>query len=205
MLVSTFDSGAEGWAVESSEGTAGVGDFAWDASGGNPGGAIAATDKGKEGGWWFVAPAAWAGDWSPYLGGTISFDVFAASGQDTAMNPSFSALVFLLDDGGRLRAKDAAGAVLKDWVAVEIALTADRFDLTGSSYTSFENALAHVSGLVIPADFVFKQEDRTWLDNVRVKPVPEPGTALLVLCSLAAIALVRPVAHGLSQDRRHRG
>lgn len=94
-------------------------------------------------------------------------------------------------------------------MTVEIALAADQFDLTdipvGSSYTSFEEAPAHVTGLVIPGDFVYKQEDKTWLDNIRVTTVPEPGTLLLLLCGLAAVALVRPRTRGSARDRPPRG
>lgn len=200
-LVSTFDSGDEGWTVGSSQGSDGVTSLAWDASGGNPGGAITATDIGNEGGWWFVAPGAWAGDWTAYLGGTVAFGVFAMGGQDTKLNPPVEALVFVLADGGRLRAKDASGAVIGNWVTAEITLTADRFNLTNSAYTSFEEALAHVTGLVIPGDFVYKQQDKTWLDHVRVTAVPEPGTALLSLLGLTALGLVRRAAGTVPRRR----
>lgn len=190
-LVSTFDSDAGGWSVGSSQGTSGVDGFAWDGTGGNPAGAITATDIGDQGGWWFIAPAVWAGDWRPYLGGTISFDVRAASGQDTTPNPPVEAIVFLLADGGRLRAKSAAGAAIGTWVTAEVDLVEDQFNLTGSGYASFDQALEHVTGLVIPGDFVYRQQDKTWLDNVRVTAVPEPGSVSLLLLGLVAVALVR--------------
>ena len=45
-LLSTFDTGAEGWSVGSSQGAQGVTDFFWDASGGHPGGHVRARDIG---------------------------------------------------------------------------------------------------------------------------------------------------------------
>ena len=36
-LVSTFDTGSEGWTVDSSQGTSGVSNFMWNATDGNPG------------------------------------------------------------------------------------------------------------------------------------------------------------------------
>lgn len=187
-LISTFDGGADGWSVDSSQGAEGVADFFWDGEGGF----VQATDIGNQGGWWFVAPASWQGDWTPFLGGSISFDVYAKAGQDTVLNPPFEAIVLQLADGGRLRAIAGAGAVLDQWVSVRIDLTAASFLLTNSSYASFEEALMHVTGMVIPTDFVFKQLDSTLLDNVRVgaMTVPEPGTALLLLAASIALPLL---------------
>lgn len=184
-LVSTFDSGADGWSVNSDEPAAGVAGFGWTAHDGNPGGSVQARDTGL-GGWWFVAPAAWVGDWSGYLGGGISFDVFATPGTSTTPNPPVPAVVLVLADGGNLRAVTGAGAVQGQWVAAEIELTADNFTLTNSSYSTFAEALAHVSGFVIPGDFVFQQQDVTRLDNVRVSAVPEPATWALALGGLIA-------------------
>ncbi len=189
-LVSTFDAGDEGWSANSSQGTGGVDGFAWSASGGNPGGGVQARDIGSAGGWWFVAPAAWSGDWSGYFGGTISFDVFATRGTSTTPNPPVEAVVLALDDGGRLRAKQGAGAQQDQWTSVEIALDAASFTLTSSQYT-FEQALAHVTAFVIPGDFVYQQQDVTRLDNVRVSAAPEPSTWTLALGGLVAALWVR--------------
>lgn len=193
-LVSTFDGGHEGWTVNSSQGAGGVSDFAWLGNDGNPDGAIAATDIGNQGGWWFVAPAAWGGDWTAYIGGTIRFDVYASAGTSSTLNPPVEAAVLALDDGGRLRAKAAAGAALDTWVSVELSLTAQQFNLTDSGYSDFEQALAHVTGFIIPGDFVYQQGDRTRLDNVRVSAAPEPHSALLLLLGLSGLAFGRPRA-----------
>ncbi len=194
-LLSTFDTGAEGWSVGSSQGAQGVTDFFWDASGGHPGGHVRARDIGDQGGWWFLSPLAWGGDWSGYLGGSVRFDVYAIGGQSQELNPPFEAFVLVLEDGGRLRARAGAGALLDQWIAVDMPLVAENFNLTNSQYASFDEALAHVVQLVIPGDFVYRQDDLTRLDNVRVSAAPVPGT--LALLAAAAVA-------GLASRRRQR-
>ncbi|MCW5634080.1 MAG: PEP-CTERM sorting domain-containing protein [Rubrivivax sp.] len=190
-LVSGFDAGAGGWLVDSSQGTQGVTDFAWNPAGGNPGGHLSARDIGDQGGWWFLSPLTWGGDWTGYLGGTIRFDVFSIAGQGTVMNPPVEAVVLVLEDGGRLRARGSAGAALDQWVSVEVPLVAESFNLTNSSYASFDEALGHVVRLVIPGDFVYRQNDVTRLDNVQVRAVPEPGTLSLLMAALLGCAAIR--------------
>lgn len=196
-LVSTFDTGDEGWSVDSNQGSAGVGGFVWSPTGGRPDGQVSARDIGDQGGWWFVAPTGWSGDWSAYLGGTLSFDVFALAGQDASLNPPVTAAVLSLVGGGSLRAKATAMPVLDDWRSVTLSLTPDTFDLVGSTYASFEAALSNVERLIIPADFVFKQEDVTRLDNVRIQGTSLPSTGALALLALALLgrwAIARPAA-----------
>ncbi|MCC6247499.1 MAG: hypothetical protein IT499_07055 [Rubrivivax sp.] len=190
-LVSGFDVGDEGWLVDSSQGTQGVTDFVWNAAGGNPGGHLSARDIGDQGGWWFLSPLTWGGDWSAYLGGTIRFDVFSIAGQSEVMNPPVEAVVLVLEDGGRLRAGFGAGAVLDQWISVEVPLVAESFNLTNSSYASFDEALGHVVRLVIPGDFVYRQNDITRLDNVQVRAVPAPGTLPLLVAALLGCVAIR--------------
>ncbi len=76
VLESTFDNDAEGWSIRG-DGS----DITYHATGGNPypGGFISAKDWGKES-WFFLAPDTWAGDWTSYIGGIISFDLKLISG-----------------------------------------------------------------------------------------------------------------------------
>ena len=187
-LVSTFDTGEEGWSVGSSQGSDGVDGFGWSATGGRPDGHVSARDIGSEGGWWFIAPTAWSGDWSAYLGGTLSFDVFAEAGRSTEPNPPVTAAVLSLVGGGSLRAKATAMPVVPgDWRSVTLSLTPDAFDLVDTAYERFEEALSKVERLIIPADFVFSQVDVTRLDNVRVQAIPLPSTGALALLALALL------------------
>ena len=69
-LISTFDSGAEGWTV-----TNGAKNLTWNSSGGNPGGFISAEENLLFDTWFFRSPDSWAGDWTSYIGGKINFDI----------------------------------------------------------------------------------------------------------------------------------
>lgn len=196
-LISTFDSSAEGWTAASNVTPGpGVAGFGWHSTGGNPGGNIRAEDPastGVGGGWWFVAPAGWLGDWTLYVGGKLSFDVFASAGTSATLNsPAPPAVVLGVSDGGSIRAVASAGAMVDQWVSVRIGLVASSFTFTpGTTYTTFETALANIDSFVIPADFVFQQTDVTRLDNVRLMAAPEPGTGLLMIVACAALAGLR--------------
>ena len=65
-----FNTGINGWTIYA-DATA----FAWDASLGNPGGCLKATDQVTGVLWGFAAPAPFLGDKSCYYGGTIAWDV----------------------------------------------------------------------------------------------------------------------------------
>lgn len=70
MVISTFDTDAEGWTVNL-DGT----NLTWHASGGNPGGFISADDKPIGVTWYFVAPAKFLGDQSSAFGFYLCFDL----------------------------------------------------------------------------------------------------------------------------------
>jgi len=80
VLESTFDNEDEGWGIRGDSTN-----FTYHASGGNPypGGFISAQDQGAES-WFFVAPDTWAGDWTSYIGGIISYDLKLISGDTNA-------------------------------------------------------------------------------------------------------------------------
>lgn len=70
MVMSTFDTDAEGWTVNL-DGT----NLTWHATGGNPGGFISADDKPIGVTWYFVAPPKFLGDQSAAFGFYLCFDL----------------------------------------------------------------------------------------------------------------------------------
>lgn len=73
-IVSDFENGLQGWTVENA-----VEDLQWVSTGGNPDGHAEAKDVVDGVFWNWVAPAAYLGDKSQYVGGTLSFDLQSIS------------------------------------------------------------------------------------------------------------------------------
>ncbi len=68
-VVSTFDTSTEGWTLIN-----GGSSLTWSATLGNPGGGISGNDSVSNQLWYFSAPAAFLGDQSGVLGGTLTWD-----------------------------------------------------------------------------------------------------------------------------------
>ena len=69
-LTSTFDTSAEAWRSSNT-----ATNIAWQNSGGNPDGYL--EGQGTNDLWYFISPAAWAGDWRGYR--TLKFDLAITS------------------------------------------------------------------------------------------------------------------------------
>jgi len=69
-IASTFDSDDEGWSTDKD-----ARNFRWEASGGNPGGFVAADDIGSGQYWRFSAPSAYLGDRSASYGFPLSYEL----------------------------------------------------------------------------------------------------------------------------------
>jgi hypothetical protein len=74
-LVSTFDNNSEGWTGDDPTNH----DWnlvSWQSTGGNPGGFVLGSESSPVGGvGYFIAPGSWNGDWTPYIGGTLKYDI----------------------------------------------------------------------------------------------------------------------------------
>jgi hypothetical protein len=160
VLESTFDKGDEGWWIYF-DGK----NFTYHASGGNPGGFISVEDQGLGETWFFVSPDTWAGDWSSFLGGTISFDQKLISG-DT--NKYYSAVDVIIDTEGTGHYASWSSGIdpkLGTWTHYEVRISESNFEITGDR--TWGQILSNVTNLVIRGEHIVGP-DTEGIDNIRV-------------------------------------
>jgi hypothetical protein len=186
VIISTFDADDEGWTANPGEGS-----LAFVGAGGNPGGHIRITDIGVGGipfGSGAFASAAFLGDLSGFIGGTLSLDLatFAGGGGTFA---SFGEIQ--LSGGGDTAFFDIAGAAppLNTWQSFSAPLVAAAW---GKTDLEFQNILSNVTSIGIPTD-AFDGADTIGVDNFAIasQAVPEPSTAFLIAVGLLSLGTIR--------------
>lgn len=189
LVESRFDTGAEGWLALN-----GVVSQGWQASGGNPGGYVEASDVGGGRVWVFQAPAAYRGNQLAALGGSLSFDLkvttiaFPMANEWGDVKIGGSGLELVIDAG------PSPGL---GWTPYSVTLAPGGWRLghaAGPLATAadFATVLANVEFLRIRGEYSAVL-DHGGLDNVvlTTAAVPEPATVLLWLSGLAALGGVR--------------
>ncbi|AEB10755.1 hypothetical protein [Desulfobacca acetoxidans] len=175
-LVSTFDSDTENWTTE------GATSPSWTSPG-----FIQAYDNA--GSWWrFVSPNGWDGNWSGYIGGSISYDIVPINNNANQHEHNIE-----IWSGSNYMYWGVANEPAKGvWTTFTVALTDANFTEVGDT---FSNILQNVTALKILGDLRggTGTGDTTGLDNVRVNAIPLPGAVWLLGSGLLRLLGLRRI------------
>ena len=164
-LSSSFDDDAHGWTTN-----ADAMDLTLETEGGNPGGFLQAEDSPSGATWYWVSPAAWAGDRSDVAGGSLRFDQI----QSSTDNPYDDVDVVLVGNDGTALTFVHGQPPGTEWTSYALSLTDDGW------YDEFfapaaDGAVAEVLGDLASIQIrgEFKEfADTGGLDNVVLSPEP---------------------------------
>jgi hypothetical protein len=175
----SFNTNAQGWTVIDGGG------LTYQGTGGNGGGFLQIEDVTNDD-FKLLAPAAVLGNWSQYLGGSLSFDGKNLDSA-TADWDGFGVVTITSADGNITPlvldtvpyGQPAIGA---GWKRYSVALT------TAVWGASLPAVLADVSRLTIQVEFHAGQPEMVGIDNISISPVPEPTEVALLLAGLGVVA-----------------
>jgi hypothetical protein len=171
-----FDTDAQGWTASSGA------SLTHQASGGNPGGFLELLDTTDDD-FLLLAPTAVLGDWSAYLGGSLSFDARNING-DTPDWPHFGSL--RLSSGSNVLEMDlvAAGEPPMDgaWHRYSISLSEAIWG------PNLALVLADLDGLSLKGEFHDGVSEILGIDNLSINAVvPEPAAWWMLALGLPVL------------------
>jgi hypothetical protein len=181
-LVSTFDTGTEGWTVSD-----GARNLEWNSSGGNPGGFISAEEALLNDTWFFRSPDSWAGDWTAYIEGTVSFDLIDIlkdvwdpnlGGAHGVYYPEAPEIVIAMNANNAVFWQADIVPISSDWTSFQVRLSESDASFSPTTTASFETIMSNVARLAIRGEY-FRLDDKEGLDNVMVNAIPIPAAAWL--------------------------
>ena len=186
IVSSDFDGGTDGWSFNN-DGT----NLHAEATGGNPGGYLEATDRATGNYVHFLAPSKYLGDKSGYYGGAFNFDMQRDSGTLGGAIPDILTLV----GNGQTLTWDAGSIPDADWTGYSVELVEGNFRFangTAPTQAQFEAILGELTAIRINAEYINGGET-LFLDSVRmVAPGVDSATVSL---TVGTPANTRPIAN----------
>lgn len=179
-LVSTFDADAEGWSLAN-----GGSGFAWGIALGNPGGGIRGSEGASGRLWYYSAPAAFLGDQSSMIGGSLSWDIRNIS---TGSPAGESADVILHGAGIRIGYAIPGNLDLPAWQTFSVPLSSSGWFVMAGAFpntpntgdavaeSQFADVLAGLTAVYIQGEYR-NGADSSALDNVIMAPAICPACA----------------------------
>lgn len=203
QISSDFSTNADGWTTPG----AFSGVLNYNASGGNPGGFVSASDPFSAGPpiyWYYQAPAKFLGNLSTYYNGTLSFDLAQASATvaaqraDVILSTGTTSLYYF-------NLSPATPAIFPAWTSYKIALneitgnwkTSNSSTGTPATQSDIQFALGNLISVQIRGRFGSIQSSST-LDNVLFQPFVVTTQPISVGVCEGATATLTAIATGNS-------